>query len=476
MRLSVVCFSVAAMALACVAGAETAGFPQIAKGMYPAAPDTLAWGAGQNIVWKTAMPGPGNASPVVIGDRVFVTVEPDGLICVNKADGAILWQKSSPIAEALTAEQIEQGRANASKIAELKQQIQTLEREARGGQPGGRKGGRPGSEGKKGGPAADPEARKKAQELNKKIEPLQAELATLDITGLPPAHNDNGYASPTPFTDGQSVWVLFGTGVAACYDMNGARKWIRLIEKPRERWGHSASPVVAGGKVLIHIVNLVALDAQTGQEQWRAPVNYSWGSPQVETIGGVDVVITPKGDFVRLSDGKVLASGVFEMPWGTPLIHEGVIYALDEKGGVAVRMPPMAAEGMKPEIMWNCKPRKDRYYGTAAILGDLVYAAGGNGTKTLSVFERATGNLVYEKPLAFRSQRIYASVVTAGPYVFITSDGGETLVLEGGREYKEVARNSLEKYRSTPSLEGGRVYVRAQENLYCLGQTGAAAK
>ena len=99
-----------------------------------------------------------------------------------------------------------------------------------------------------------PEIKKQMDELKPGLDQMSAEAKKLqegmqaNSTYRRAGTNDvNGYSSPTPATDGRNVYVLFGTGVAACYDLEGNRKWARVVEKPTHGYGHSASPLLIGG-------------------------------------------------------------------------------------------------------------------------------------------------------------------------------------------------------------------------------------
>jgi outer membrane protein assembly factor BamB len=72
--------------------------------------------------------------------------------------------------------------------------------------------------------------------------------------------------------------------------------------------------------------------------------------------------------------------------------------------------------------------------------------------------------------LDFKGGQCYPSITLAGKYLFVSSDNGHTLVLEPGREYKEIAHNVLEPFRSTPVFEGKRMYVRTLQHLWCIGE------
>ena len=83
---------------------------------------------------------------------------------------------------------------------------------------------------------------------------------------LPGTHPTAGYSAPTPVTDGKEVFVAFGNGLVACYDLEGNRKWLKLIEHSKLSFAHSGSPILAGDKLVIQFEDLVALDPKTGNE------------------------------------------------------------------------------------------------------------------------------------------------------------------------------------------------------------------
>ena len=146
-----------------------------------------------------------------------------------------------------------------------------------------------------------------------------------------PANGSNGLAACTPVSDGQRICAVFGTGVVACYDLDGKRLWIRSYPVADLLHGHSTSPALVGDRVIAHFKDMVALDIQTGKELWKAegltPRHGSLVSAKLGDDGGV---ITLHGDFVRVSDGKVLAtnlSGTHKVfDFNTPVVGDGVVY------------------------------------------------------------------------------------------------------------------------------------------------------
>jgi len=99
---------------------------------------------------------------------------------------------------------------------------------------------------------------------------------------------------------------------------------------------------------------------------------------------------------------------------------------------------------------------------------DLIYAL--NATANFTVVDAKTGQRVYEEKLEFGGGQCYPSVTLAGQYLFVSSDNGHTLILQPGREYKEIAHNTLEPFRSSLVFEGKRMYVRSTKNLWCIGE------
>ena len=128
--------------------------------------------------------------------------------------------------------------------------------------------------------------------------------------------------------------MLFGTGIAACYDLDGKRVWIRLLERTEIEWGQTASPLLAGRYFLAHVNQLVALDAESGETAWSAPVAAQPGSPVPARIDETDLVVTAAADVVRLSDGKVLAEKIAAgVDRSSPIVADGQAYFIQRKPG-----------------------------------------------------------------------------------------------------------------------------------------------
>jgi outer membrane protein assembly factor BamB len=444
--------------------AQQSGWRADGTGKFPDASPPLEWAKDKGVVWKTPMPKLSNASPVIVGDKLFVLAEPATLLCLNVKDGAILWQKTdNNIADALTPEQKAQAAEDAKKAEPIKEQMAAKRKEMEAQQVEMRKL----RELKRQGQTPDEApVKQKLDQASKEFNELRAQLAPLSKYTMPSTHEANGFSSCTAVADDAQVYVLFGSGIAAAYDHAGERKWIRQVERPDHDWGHSSSPVLAGGKLLIQIKSHHALDPQTGETKWTLPSQPLWGTSVAAKIGDVDVLLSPRGEFIRISDGKLLCHLKINLEYNAPTVENGVVY-YSQGNTRAFKLPTAAADTLAPESLWSAKIKEDRYYSSPVIHDGLIY----NITRAseLTVLDAANGQLVYTKALGL-PQTFYPSITLAGKHLFISNDQGTTVVLEPGREYKEVKRNVLEPFRCSPVYAGKRMYVRGFQNMYCIGE------
>ncbi|MEM7586202.1 MAG: PQQ-binding-like beta-propeller repeat protein, partial [Acidobacteriota bacterium] len=289
------------------------------------------------------------------------------------------------------------------------------------------------------------------------------------------AHKANGWTTATPVSDGRHVFTLFGTGVVAAHDLEGKRVWARHLQQPEHRWGNSASPVLAGGRLIVHVVDLIGLDPATGKEVWRSTSPAKWGSPVVTRIADTDVVITPAGDVFKAVSGSRLSSEIGSVEFSTPVVQDGHVYFIEKKA-TAVRLPKALDQPF--ETLWTGRLQGSRHYASPVIHDGLIYAV--SREQKFSILDAESGELLHERQLDLDpeggSNSAYPSITLAGNKIFVSTQNGTTAVLEPGREYQELARNSIEGFRSTPVFDGERMYLRAFDHLYCFGSgEGAAA-
>lgn len=442
------------------ASAQTVGWRGDGTGRYPQASVPLQWSADRNVLWRCPLPATGNATPLVVGDRIFVTAEPFSLLCVG-ADGQVRWQADSDLLATLPEAEAAALRARLDASDQTFQALQAMQNERRQLQRRARR------------DRDDVALQQEIAALDEKIAAAQVELEPLDEYRPPITHHTNGYASPTPASDGRHVWAVFGNGVASCFDIDGRRLWSRRVARPSHQWGHSSSPLLVDGTLVVHIVDLHGLDPHTGQERWRVASKQRWGSPVAVRLGDTAALISANGEVVRARDGQVLHRGLGKLEYATPVIHGGVLYLI-ENDACAFRVPEDPTAAFEP--LWSARIEGDRHYASPLIHDGLVYAV--SRREHLTVLDAATGAIVHEQPMKLGGNMpnsVYPSVTLVGDRILVSSENGNTAVLAPGRAYRELARNAMPGFRGSPVAVGDRLYLRCYDALFCISDARRAA-
>lgn len=455
--------------------AATVGWRNDGTGRYPAAAPQMAWGPAERVLWATPLPNWSNASPVVVGERIFVTAEPDTLLCLDRT-GTILWQKSNGYEELLPE-------ADRAKLQAERQTLAQLERE-RGGQQRQLRGKsqdlRRATEEAKLAPedaakaAAVDGLQHEVNNLQEAVNQLDAQIAALPLAGLwrlPVTHPSNGYASNTPVSDGTHIYVSFGTGITACYTLDGTRKWIRLVERPKHEWGHSCSPVLVGDSLIIQYVDTFALNAATGEVRWQAKHPHIWGTPSPVRLGKIDALYTDCGEVINVSDGKTLAATGMKLEFGSPYVEDNIAYCASGNMARAFRLDAREDGTVGVTKLWETAVPNERYYAAPLLHDGLLYLINQQGW--LSVLDAATGTKAYESLRLPLAGVCYSAPVLAGNVIIFGSDSGKSAVITPGRTFNLLANPALDPYRSTAVCDGARMYLRTcvpKSKLYCIGE------
>ena len=438
---------------ACVLSAGNVGWRMDGTGRFPGVTVPLHWDKAECVVWKTPTPKWSNASPILVGDRIFICAEPDSVLCLNKLTGEILWQHSNSYADIAPEADRDAIRKKMAQVGERDKQINDLQGKLR---------------------QLEKTAKEKPDDAD-----IQAAIATNKVEqnlrreerkavqdyALPSTHGANGLTSCTPVTDGTRVFTFFGNGVAVAYDLEGKRLWARVVEKPTEGWGHSASPVLTEGLLVIQVRDVHGLDPASGETVWTAKSKPRWGACVGAVIDGQGVVITANGEIIRAKDGLVLASGLHGLEYCAPLVHDGVVYFI-ENGGKAFRLPAKADGTEKPELLWQTAPPKERYYASPLYHDGVIYCI--NQQRVYSIIDAQNGKVLKSETIKSLRQTAYPSVTLAGAYICLGAEGGSTVFLESGAEMKEVAASTIGSFRTTPVFENDRVYIRTLDAMICI--------
>ena len=435
--------------------ARPVGWRRDTSGSFPDALPPTEWSDKQHVSWKAKLPGGSNSSPVIVGDKVLVTSEPDRLTCLAADDGGKLWEVQNGFDRVLTAAQFavakqdhETAHGIRKRIDAVHKQIEELERRRKDA-------------------PEDAELKAERKALDKQVESARAELPPLEKYAIP--QKSAGCSTATPLCDGKFVYVLYGTGIAACYDLDGNPQWIKLFDKPETDWGHTASPLLVGDLLIVHFTDMVALDHRTGQVRWKTEIKPNYGSPISVGLDGGDVIVTAGGDVVRAVDGRLLTKKIAEpLSRCSPVVRDRTVYFMQSKAE-AVELPQSISENLETKSLWKTNLTSENYFASPLWHDGLIYTVSEN--RVLTVLDATNGEEVYLERLRFKTRApVVSSLSATGDYVFITNEQGSTKVLRAGRSYAEVAENALEHLRSSLAFDGHRLFVRKSSNLYCIAK------
>jgi outer membrane protein assembly factor BamB len=287
-----------------------------------------------------------------------------------------------------------------------------------------------------------------------------------------------GYTAPTPATDGASVFVLFGSGVAAAFDFAGAPLWRSELPDPQKfDVAIGTSPILYGDTLLIlcdktaKSSHLLSLDKKTGQVKWdvkRPMANFGHTTPVLAKINDRDVLLIGASSQLQAvdpTDGKVLwwANNTGDVP--CPVVAGGLVYCDNGRGGVGIAVDPNGSGDVtKTHVKWKTD-KKIGGLGSPAFFGDYLYRLRDTG---LTVWKITTGEVLDDERVAG---------VPTTPSPFTTADGriyfataGRSAVVKAGPKIEVLATNDLgEDNGSSAAVSGGRIYFKGKNHLIAIG-------
>ena len=306
-------------------------------------------------------------------------------------------------------------------------------------------------------------------------------------------HVKNTFASETPVTDGERVYAYFGNVGLFCYDIEGKRLWSTNWPpvKTRNGWGSAASPVLHRDRIFVVNDNdeksfAVGLDAKSGRQLWRVDRDEksNWATPYIWQNEKRTELITPGTRKVRSYDldGNLLweLGGMSSIVIPTPFSKFGLLYVCSGYVGDKVRpvfaIKPGASgdislkegETHNEFIAWSDRTAAP-YNPSPLVYGDYLYVLFDFGF--LSCHDARTGKVIYEKQRIRpdRQTAFTASPWAANGKIFALSEEGDTFVFQSGSEYKLLHKNSLEEMcMATPAIAGDRLLIRTLTKLYCF--------
>ena len=286
----------------------------------------------------------------------------------------------------------------------------------------------------------------------------------------PRVTEDTGLSAPTLTTDGKAVFAIFGTGDVIAFDLNGKRLWARNFGVPDNHYGHSSSLLTWAGKLYVQYdtnrgAKIYALNNSTGETVWETvrQAKISWASPVLAEVEGKMQVILTSDPIVAGYDaetGAELWKVDCMMGEVGPSVgfSEGVVFAANEYARMVAINPTDAS------ILWE----NDEYLPEAAsplAHNGLLIIATSYGV--LVCYDTKTGEQYWEHDVG---TTLYASPVLADGKLFMMDNDGMMRVYEFSKEMKLISENELgEIAGTTPAFSDGRIYIRGEKHLYCIG-------
>jgi outer membrane protein assembly factor BamB len=410
-------------------------------------PDAWDGKTGQNILWKTPVPGLAHSSPVIWGDRLFVTS------AISSKPGATF---------------------------------------------------KPGLYGD--GDASDDRTPHKwmVYAIDKRTGKIEWERVAFEGEPRNKRHIKSTYASASPATDGRIVVAWFGSQGVHAYDMKGNSLWtvdlgrvdMGAYDIPAVEWGPASSPIIWNNLVLLQVDTqadsfILALDAQTGKTVWKTDRTEipSWGTPTVVTTAAGPELVTNASNYIRGYDpktGKELwkLGGSSKITAPTPIFAGGLFLVAS---GRAPERPVFAVRAgargdltlpkdqtSSESVAWS-KTGRGSYMPTPLAYDGIVYVLANNGV--LDAYDLKTGEEIYRQRLDPVGSGFSASPVAADGRIYISSEDGDMFVIAAGREFRQIGINHMgELLMATPALSDGVIYVRSSSSLFAVAKPKAIRK
>lgn len=399
----------------------------------------LHWSDTEHIKWKAEIPGRGHSSPVIWGDKIFLTTAvPTGAAPAPPPDSS--------------AQQLPPGRragfGSSSPQAEQKLMVLCLDRKS-----------------------------------GKLLWERVARVATPHQAYHP---QYGSFASNSPVTDGQHVIAFFGSRGVYCYDLDGNKIWekdfgvqLRMFNS----FGEGSWPALEGNKLLLLFDHegdsfLVALDAGTGRELWRtarSDGNTNWSGPVVISDGQRKQVIVSASKKVHsydLETGKPIweCAGLGQNTIPAPVAADGLVYVMSgfrNPNLMAIRLGREGDLTGTDAIVWQ-NQRGNSYTPSPVLHDGKLYLLTDNGM--LSCLDAKTGTPYYQQVRLSKPYNFKASPVAAAGKLYLASEEGDVIVVKMGEKFEILATNTLEgqTFIGTPAIVDGEIYLRGQNTLFCV--------
>ncbi|HKZ81804.1 MAG TPA: PQQ-binding-like beta-propeller repeat protein [Pyrinomonadaceae bacterium] len=393
----------------------------------------IEWGPAKNIKWKTPISGRGHSSPIVWGNRIFLTTAIEGPV----VPGAKAVKHMDGDKEFLHPDSVGADHKHTFKVL-------CLDRET------GR---------------------------------VLWEQTAFEGTPYDNRHRKASYAASTPTTDGKHVYAFFGTEGLFAFDIKGKLSWKADLGKlGTVGMGTGTSPILYENIVIVQCDEengagsfIVALDKQTGKEVWKTPrkVQVSWSTPiLVRTAKRIELVTSGTESVVAYdpATGKELwrHKGVESNAIPSPVAnYEMVFISAGFPAKIAMAIPLGGAGDLGDAVAWKYV-KGTAYVPSPILYGDYLYLTTDRGI--LTCLDSKTGEVKYEGGRVPIPATFTASPIAFDGKILLTSEDGDTFIIKAGPKHEVIGTNSVgEPVYASPAVADGRIFIRGEKNLYCIG-------
>jgi outer membrane protein assembly factor BamB len=407
-------------------GHRGAGVSQEAK-----LPDT--WSPTSRIAWKTPIPGRAHSSPIVWGDRLFVTTAIEGDEIPNH----------TPLKHVIEGAE---WRSPDATGGNRRHTFQVLSLDAKSGR-------------------------------------VLWTRTAYEGPVYDDRHRRGSFAAPTPVTDGARVYAYFGSEGLYAYRFDGTPVWSRKLGNVAGlSVGVSTSPLLFENLVIVQADEdngdhsfVTALDVATGRDVWRVArpkMPISWATPVLTTAGGRAELITTTDTGIIAYDprtGRELWSepGLESYAVPSPVVAGNMVIVSTgnpRKITIALRLGALGAS--QSRRVWEYR-KGSAYVVSPTVYGDKLYISSDAGI--LTCLDAKTGALVYEGGRPPVPSTFMASPVAYGGHLYLTSEEGETFVIKAGGVHEVARTNSVgEPVYASPALANGTVYIRSLHHVFAI--------
>ncbi len=405
----------------------------LANGTAPHADPPVEWGPSKNIKWKLDIPGQSNATPIIWADRIFVVTAVESERTIG--------QLSAPTMEP----------------------------------PGGYRTERPRHY-----------YRFLIYCVDRKTGRILWQRVAAEKIPHEGRHGTNSYASGSPATDGQRLYVTFGSHGLFCYDLDGNLLWDRDLGDMITRfgWGEGASPTVYGDTLAVNWDHegssaVYVLDAKTGQTRWteQREEETTWSTPLIVTYKGIKQLIinaTRRVTSYDLDSSRILweCGGQTAVLIPSPVVLDDMVICMSGYRRAAAYAIGLDSKGDITGtnlIRWQYN-RNTPYVPSPLLYGERLYFTSGNRA-SLTCLDARTGKLLMDNVRLPDLNQLYASPLGASDRIYFVGRDGTTVVIKDQPELDMLAVNRLDDpMDASPVAVGRELFLRSKARLYCIAR------